>query len=100
MKTIPLLLLAVLLTGCRSSGVLQMSPDTYVITKRSGAGMFANVPGMKAEVIQEATTFAAQQGKRLEPIGLTESTPTHGFPSVTYQFRLVPAVTNLANPTP
>ena len=61
-----LLLLA--LTGCRSSGVLQMSPDTYVITKRSGAGMFANVPGMKAEVIQQATTFAAQQGKRLEPI--------------------------------
>jgi len=99
MKTL-LLLLPLLLTGCRSSGVLQMSPDTYLITKRSGAGMFANVPGMKAEVIQQANAFAATKGQRLEPIGLTESTPTHGFPSVTYQFRLVPAVTNLANPTP
>lgn len=92
MKLFCVLLIAVLsvVTGCRSSGVLQMSPDTYVITKRSGAGMFANVPGMKAEVIQQANAFAATKGQRLEPIGLTESTPTHGFPSVTYQFRLVP----------
>jgi len=82
-------LLAVLLVGCRSSGVLQVSADTYLITKRSGAGMFANVPGMKAEVIQQANAYAAGKQMKLEPIDLTESTPAHGFPSVTYQFRLV-----------
>ncbi len=90
MKTVLLCsLCAVLFLGCRSSGILQMSPNTYLITKRSGAGMFANVPGMKAEVVREAAEFAVRKGQTLEVISLTDSVPTHGFPSVQYQFRLV-----------
>ncbi len=90
MKPSLLLTLAILaLVGCRSSGVVEMSPGTYLITKRSGAGMFANVPGMKAEVIKEAAAFAAGKGKAVEVISLSDTVPTHGFPSVDYQFRLV-----------
>lgn len=61
-------------------------------------GTKPKTPGQ--EVIQQANTFAAEKGRIVEPINLTESTPTHGFPSVTYQFRLVPGTTNLAAPKP
>ncbi len=80
--------------GCHNTGVVKLSPDTYYISRSSGAGAFTNMQKLKANVIQEANRFAAQQGKNIDPISLTDTVPTHGFPSVNYQFRLVDVITN------
>jgi hypothetical protein len=80
-------------SGCGTPSVIQLTPDTYLISRASAAGMFVNMPKLKAEVIQQAQAFAANQGKRAEPVNMNETFPTHGFPSFDYQFRLV-AITN------
>lgn len=98
-----LLTIAVIaLCGCHNTGVVQLSKDTYFISRSSAAGMFVNMPKLKAEVIQEASRFAIKEGKKIEPISLSDTFPAHGFPSVDYQFRLVDMATNVApgNPHP
>ena len=99
MKPLHLLLLLPLLAGCaHNTGVVQLSADTYLISKSSAAGAFAKVPAMKAEVVQQAHEFAARQGKAIEPVSLHDTFPTHGFPSVDYQFRLVDKTNAPATP--
>ena len=77
------------LTGCASPGVIQLSPDTYVVTKTSTAGMFANRSKMQATAIQNANTFAANMGKTAIPVGSNFTRPAQGFPSFEYRFRLI-----------
>jgi len=90
MKTRYLLLsCALILGGCANPGIVQMSPGVYMIAKSNGAGMFSNMPKMKANVVRQATEFAERQGKVVEPISMHDTVPTHGFPTVEYQFRLV-----------
>lgn len=60
-----------------------------MLSKSSAAGMFANLPKMKAEVVREANAFAARKGKIALPISSRDTFPAHGFPSVEYQFKLV-----------
>ncbi len=82
-------LLLALLTGCANPGIVEMSPGHYMIAKSNGAGMFSNMPAMKANVVKQANEFAAKQGKTVEPISMHDTFPAHGFPTVEYQFRLV-----------
>lgn len=79
----------VLFTGCSSPGVIQLSADTYVVSKSSAAGAFTNMAKLRASAIQEANAFAASQGKVAVAINARELVPTHGFPSYEYQFRLL-----------
>ncbi len=79
-----------LLTACAtSSGVMQLSQNTYMISKTSAAGAFASQAGMQAKVIKEANEFAASKGK----VAVAQSThwdrPNPGFPTFTYTFVLV-----------
>ena len=69
--------------------VLQISPDTYMITRTSKAGMFANMSKLKSKVIKQANDFAASQGKIVIPISERQRRPNPGFPSYEYQFRIV-----------
>lgn len=71
--------------------VLRISEDTYMITRTSFAGMFANMSRMKSRVINQANEFAESQGKVAIPISERQRRPNPGFPSYEYQFRLVDA---------
>ena len=94
MKTLlvsSLTLLTLLLSGCVSNpGVVQLSPDTYMIARTDRAGIFGNAAAMKVSVIRESNEFAASKGKVAIPLA-TNETPV--FPghcaTVEYQFRVV-----------
>src|SRR5690349_21261215 len=76
--------------GCANPGIVKMSPDTYMLSRTDKGGIFGNASTMKADVIREASEFAAKQGKVAIPLALNESPmgPGH-FASVEYQFRVV-----------
>lgn len=83
--------LMLFISGCVSNpGIVQLSPDTYLLSRSDKAGVFGSVPAMKAEVIREASEFAASQGKVAIPISM-EDTPAYPFHFATfdYQFQLV-----------
>lgn len=88
-RMLPTLLLPLFFVGCAGSGVVQTGPNTYVVSRTSAAGMFADMSKLKAETIQEANEFAANRGAIAEGISLEEERPQQGFPNVEYQFRLV-----------
>ena len=100
------LLLAV---ACASSpGIVQVSPDTYMISKEDHGGIFGSLAKLKADTIREANEFAAREGKVAIPISSKE-TPMGiccgQWARFEYQFRVVdkndPEVrrTSLAAPT-
>ena len=83
---------AAFLAGCSNPGIVQLSPDTYMLTKQDHGGIFGNASKLKAEVIQEANVFAASQGKVAIPLATNERPMGSGpaqFASFEYQFRVV-----------
>lgn len=93
----PILILALfgvlVLQGCASvPGPIQISPDTYMITREDHRGIFGSLASLKAEVINEANQFAARQGKVAIPISSQERPLGRGpaqWASFEYQFRVV-----------
>jgi len=87
-----IILVSGLLSGCANPGIVQLSPDTYMLSKEDHAGIFGSMAKMKAEVIQQADTFAASKGKIAIPISSREK-PVGVRPadwaSFEYQFRIV-----------
>ena len=97
-----LLFAALAISGCISNpGIVSLSPDTYIVTKSSNAGMFANMAGLKAEAIREANAFAESKGMIAIPISTNERgfETGAGYPSVEYQFRVVKKDDPEARPT-
>lgn len=89
-----LALVAVLIVqGCASvPGPIQISPDTYMITREDHRGIFGSLASLKAEVINEANQFAARKGKVAIPISSQEKPLGRGpaqWASFEYQFRVV-----------
>lgn len=82
-------LVPLLPAGCASSGPMQLSQNTYMISKTSAAGAFASQSGMMASCIKQANAFAAKQGKVAVTRGTSWDRPAQGFPTFTYQFILV-----------
>lgn len=80
--------MAALFAGC-TSAPLQLSADTYMISKSSGAGMFASQAGMQAKAIKAANKFAASKGKIAVARASNWDRPFIGAPTFTYQFILV-----------
>lgn len=84
---------AFMLQGCASvPGPIQISPDTYMITREDHRGIFGSLASLKAEVINEANQFAASQGKVAIPISSQEKPLGRGpaqWASFEYQFRVV-----------
>ncbi|WP_100658826.1 SHOCT domain-containing protein [Alteromonas flava] len=92
MKKLIIVLMALLLIfACASNpGIVEVSKDTYIISRIDKAGIFGNAAKMKADVIQEATAFAKNRGKVAVPISIDETPMAPGrFASIEYQFRLV-----------
>jgi hypothetical protein len=90
-----LLLLSVLTFGCANPGVVQLSPDTYMIYREDHAGIFGSLAKLKAGVISDANAFAAQQGKIAIPLTTKEKPVGSGpaqWASFEYQFRVVEEV--------
>ena len=73
--------------------VVQLSPDTYMISKADHGGIFGGgLPKLKAAVIKQANEFAASQGKIAIPLASTEHPMGNGpaqWATFEYQFRVV-----------
>ena len=73
--------------------VIQISPDTYMISKADHGGIFGGgLPKLKATVIKQANEFAASQGKIAIPLASSERPMGNGpaqWATFEYQFRVV-----------
>lgn len=72
--------------------VVQLSPDTYMITKEDHGGIFGSLAKMKVKVIKQANEFAASKGKIAIPLASSERPLGRGpaqWASFEYQFRVV-----------
>jgi len=86
------ILLCFALTGCANPGIVEVSPDTYVLFRDDHAGIFGNAGSLRAEVIHDANQFARSKGKVAIPVS-SKYTPIGNSPgswaSFEYQFRVV-----------
>jgi hypothetical protein len=97
MKIIPSILsalaAALCLSGCKSPGIVQISPDTYMITKEDHRGIFGagSRAKLKTETIREANAFAESKGKIAIPISVKDHPMgvMGDWASVEYQFKVV-----------
>ena len=82
----------VILAGCANPGVVQISPDTYMLSREAHGGIFASTSALKAGVIRDANVFATNQGKVAIPLSSRETPMGSGpaqWASFEYQFRVV-----------
>lgn len=56
------------LSGCASSGPINIGQNTYMISKTSAACGFASAASVKIDLYQEAASFCQKSGKELEVI--------------------------------
>ncbi|MDD9197421.1 SHOCT domain-containing protein [Aliivibrio sp. S3MY1] len=86
------LVFCLVLAGCANPGVVEISPDTYVIFRDDHGGIFGNAGALRAEVIHDANEFAKSKGKVAIPVS-SNYTPLGNGPgewaSFEYQFRVV-----------
>ncbi len=84
------LISTLIIAGCASSGVVQLSSEKYIISKNTakvGGGISMSAT---AEVHEEANAFCASKGKKVETIDLMLSPGRIGsLGSVTLQFKCV-----------
>ncbi|VXC45014.1 conserved exported hypothetical protein [Burkholderia sp. 8Y] len=83
------------LAGCASTmgtdGVQQIGPDLYMI---GGLGNFTDFSGsgVKARMFRDASTFCANQGRVMSPVGSTGKDSGIGtYASAEVQFRCLPS---------
>lgn len=91
-RVISLVIFLVGLYGCSNPGIIQVSPDTYLLAREAHGGIFQSAAKMKADVIRDAHEFAAKQGKVAVPISAKEKPMGSGpaqWASFEYQFRVV-----------
>jgi len=91
LRRVAAIALVALAAGCAKPGtVVQLSPDTYMVSRTDKAGAFGSASAMKVDAIREASEFAAGQGKVAIPLHLRETPAAAGsFASVEYQFRVL-----------
>jgi hypothetical protein len=84
--------IGIALAGCANPGIVQVSPDTYILVREDHGGVFGSASSLKAGVIRDANLFAESQGKVAIPISARDK-PMGGGPaqwaSFEYQFRVV-----------
>ncbi|OUR89050.1 hypothetical protein A9Q81_22605 [Gammaproteobacteria bacterium 42_54_T18] len=87
-----ILLLCVFITSCANPGVVEISPDTYVLFRDDHGGIFGNAGALRADVIRDANKFAKSKGKIAVPVSSTYTPIGNGpgqWASFEYQFRVV-----------
>jgi hypothetical protein len=65
-----LVLIALVLTGCSSSGVVPMDRDTYFVKHSAGFGEMGTPLRAKIDVYNDANKFCEEQKKQVETINL------------------------------
>jgi hypothetical protein len=85
-------LLMVVFTGCKSTDIVQLSPDTYMITVEDHAGIFGgSATALKDRTIHKANAFAESKGKIAIPVSI-QSHPVGvlaDWASCEYQFMVL-----------
>lgn len=79
------------LAGCASTGIVQTGDGTYMVAKKSAAGVFTSGATVKAGLYQEASDFCAKDGKVVETITATSANaiPFARMPQAEINFRCV-----------
>lgn len=77
------------LSACASySGIVPMGQDTFFLSKQ-GASSFSGLASLKAEVMQDAGSYCAKDGKAIHILSTNESKPPFilgNYPRVEIQF--------------
>lgn len=83
--------LVVLLSACASTGIVQTGDGTYMVAKKSAAGMATSGSTIKAEIYQEAGDFCAKDGRVVQTISATSANaiPFARMPQAEINFRCV-----------
>lgn len=64
------LLLVISLAACSSTGVVPLDAGTYMVAKKSAAGVFGTPDGVRADIYTEANEFCARTGKTVETVSI------------------------------
>ncbi|MBS0375312.1 MAG: SHOCT domain-containing protein [Proteobacteria bacterium] len=94
-------LAASLLAGCATpqTGLRQIAPDTYRISRVDPGGQYADPAAMRAAVVAEAAAFArGKGGTALEVASHEETLPVGRLSTIDYDFRVAPAGATAALP--
>lgn len=86
-----IVLFAIGLSACASTGIVPMDKGTYLIAKKNPQVGFGPPIGIKGEAYTEANEFCAKEGKKVETLKLDETNA--GFArsaAVSLEFRCVP----------
>jgi hypothetical protein len=89
-------LAAGLLGGCATpqTGLRQIAPDTYRISRVDPGGQYADPAAMRAAVLAEAAAFAKAKGGIALAVATREETlPVGRLSTIDYEFRVAPAGT-------
>lgn len=62
-----------LLAGCSSTGIVPTGQDTYMVAKKSAAGVATSGATIKAELYGEANAYCAKDGRVVETITATSA---------------------------
>lgn len=87
MRFIASAIVAILITGCTSPGIVPMGRDTYMIAKD---GSFTTFGGgtVKAELYREANAYCESKGKQLLPVNESARDSGYGrYANAELQFR-------------
>lgn len=63
---------SLVLCGCSNPGVVEVSPNTFMLSREDHGGIFGNPSALKAGVIRDANEFAQKQGKVAVPVSAKE----------------------------
>ena len=83
-----LIVLLVLLSGCAKSGIVQVDPDTFMISRQADIDI-SNIGTLRADAIQAAYNYCISQNKFMRIVDITEYFPpdiSRGFPRAEVQF--------------
>jgi hypothetical protein len=84
------ILALLILSGCSSTGVVQMGKDAYMISKKSAQVGFGPPIGIKGEAYQEATEHCAKSNKTVEMTKYNETNSGFGrSAAVALEFKCV-----------
>lgn len=80
------------LAGCASNpGVIKTGPNTYMVSRQGKTG-FAGIAGLRAQAMNDANAYCAQQGKeaQMTSAGQSSGVPIFGnFPRADIEFTCV-----------
>ncbi len=86
--------LALVLSACATpaTGIVELSADSYRLTRVDGVGRYPDAAAMKAALVEEANAFARRQGKVAVPMASREEAMRAGhLMTAELEFRLAAA---------